>query len=292
MQAKTILITGATNGIGLATATQLAPTGARLIIAGRNETKCQQTVQQLNQLAPTASISYVVADLSDMQATLSLATQVLEQYDRLDVLLNNAGAMFETRSETAEGFERTIALNHLSMFLLTRQLQPLLTETAQSTGEARIVNVASGAHLAARAQPFLDDPQMRTRNYSGWLRYAESKLANLWFTFALARRLQDTQVTTNALHPGFVATGFGHNNESFGQTLHRWAQSLFAMRSQKGAQTPFYLATSPDVQGVTGGYFIRNKAKTSSRHARNEEAQEQWWSLTEELLRQTPTKGH
>ncbi|MEW5869321.1 MAG: SDR family oxidoreductase [Chloroflexota bacterium] len=252
MQNKTILITGATSGIGRASAEELARMGATVVVVGRSEARCQQVVAGI-QAVGNPDCAYLLANLSDMGQVRRLAQQFRERYDRLDVLLNNAGGYFAARQLSPDGFELTFALNHLSYFLLTSLLRDLLESTAAQHGEARIVNVASGAHAGARLD-FDDLQSEHSYDRMGFGVYGRSKLANLLFTFELARRLEGSAVTANALHPGFVGSNFAINNGWLYRVGMRIA-GLFAKSPQEGAQTSVYLATSPQVSGVSGQYF-------------------------------------
>ncbi|MEM7799528.1 MAG: SDR family NAD(P)-dependent oxidoreductase, partial [Chloroflexota bacterium] len=207
MQGKTVLITGATNGIGKEAAHQIAKTGATLVIAGRSREKLTQTVAEIKSNSGNSKIEGLQADLSILSGMHSLAEQFLQNHDRLDVLLNNAGALFTERTVTADGFEKTLALNHLNYFVLTNLLLKALTQAPS----ARIVNVASDVHYGAKLN--FDDLHSAS-GYSPLGAYSRSKLANVMFTYELAQRLADQNITANALHPGVVRSGFGKNNKS------------------------------------------------------------------------------
>ena len=186
------------------------------------------------------------------------------------------------RKETVDGYEMTMALNHLSYFLLTNKLLDLLKRTAEKTGDVRIVNVSSGAHTGARKGINFDDFHSR-ESYSGFGKYSESKLANILFTYELARQLEGANVTTTVLHPGFVATGFGHNNSGLFGLIIKGAQRFLAMSPEKGAETMIYLATSPEVKGITGKYFEKKSESQSSNISHDEAMQKRLWELSEEL---------
>jgi NAD(P)-dependent dehydrogenase (short-subunit alcohol dehydrogenase family) len=278
MQRKVCLITGATAGIGLVTAQALAQQGATLVLVGRNPEKCAATVEQLKQQSGNSQIDFLVADLALQSEVRRLADQFCQRYRRLDVLINNAGAHFMQRRETAEGIEMTFALNHLSYFLLTH----LLLETLKASAPARIVNVASDAHTGAK----LDFADLQNRQHYGGVGfqpYAQSKLANILFTYELARRLEGSGVTVNTLHPGFVATNFATNNGWFARFLMKWLLHRFAISPEEGAQTTIYLATSPEVEGVTGKYFVQKKATTSSPASYDQAAARQLWTISAEM---------
>ena len=218
MQGKTVVVTGATNGIGEAIAEGLAEKGANLVIVSRNEAKCAETAKRITEKTGNSSIVYYVADLSIQQEVRGLADKLNNNLTRLDVLINNAGAWFIERKFSADGTEMTWALNHLSYFLLTHELTDLLKRTAKAHGEARIINQASSSHHEGNI--YWDDLEFKTnwkvdakgRYGAGWGAYSQSKLANVMHAFALARRLEGTGVAVNAVHPGVVVTGFTQNN--------------------------------------------------------------------------------
>ncbi|MCB9638660.1 MAG: SDR family oxidoreductase [Myxococcales bacterium] len=279
MQGKVVLVTGATNGIGKQAATEIAAHGATVVVVGRNAAKTEETVKSIKAACGHVRVDSILADLSVMSDIRQVAKTFLERYDRLDVLLNNAGAMFEERKLTKDGYEMSLALNHLSYFLLTNLLLDTLKDTAAKQGEARVVSVSSGAHVLARKGVLFDDIHA-AKSYSPMGRYGETKLMNLLFTFALARRLEGTQVTANALHPGFVDTGFGNDMRSIMAPIFRFAQKLFGRNEGKGAETSVFLATDPSVKGVTGGYFIDKKQRKTSKIAQDQAQQEQLWDLS------------
>jgi NAD(P)-dependent dehydrogenase (short-subunit alcohol dehydrogenase family) len=244
---------------------------------GRNEDKGQGVCEEIRRAAGHDQVEFLQADLSSMSQVNALGEKVRGTVDHLDVLLNNVGAFFKSREETAEGFERTFALNHLGYFLLTHTLLPLLYESAP----ARVINVASDAHRGVDVD--FDNLQGEV-TFSGWKAYQTSKLENVLFTYELAQHLAGSQVTANALHPGFVASRFGHNNGGATGLLIRGAQALFAINQEKGADTSVYLASSPEVEGVSGKYFEKCKEKASSPQSRNLEARLRLWRETRELL--------
>ncbi len=276
MTGKTVLITGATNGIGKEAARGLAKLGARVLIVGRDAQKCAQTVAELQSSTGNQAIEALRADLSAMSEVRRLADEVKARCPRLDVLLNNAGAYFDKRLTSADGYEMTFALNHLSYFYLTNLLLDLLKASAP----ARIVNVSSDAHRFARLN--LINPH-KPPVYSGFRIYGESKLANVVFTYELARRLEGTGVTVNAMHPGFVRTGFGKNNAGLISKLFG-ALQRFALTPEQGADTLIYLASSPEVEGVSGKYFTKRKAVPTSRASYDQTTWEALWTLSERLI--------
>jgi NAD(P)-dependent dehydrogenase (short-subunit alcohol dehydrogenase family) len=276
LRGKVCLLTGATRGIGRAAADALARSGLTLVLVGRDGPKVEETVRAVRAATGNSQVEGLVADLSLSSEVRRLAKEVHQRYRRLDVLINNAGAIFTRREETAEGREKTLALNHLGYFLLTLELLDLLKASVPS----RVVNVASGAHRGMR----LDFEDLENRkNYSGLRVYGQSKLMNILFTNELARRLEGTGVTVNALHPGVVSTGFGQNTPGIFSALVKLAGPL--MRTpEKGAETLVYLATSPEVEGVTGQYFQNSKQSLASPAARNPEAARKLWEASEGLL--------
>lgn len=276
MDGRICLITGATAGIGLATARELAARGATLALVGRNEAKARAVVADIRQRTGNTQVDYLLADLTSQAAIRGLADAFRQRYGALHVLLNDAGAVFMRRQETVDGQEMTFALNHLAPFLLTN----LLLDTLRASVPARIVTVASAAHNGATI-PFDDLQQVRSRS-AGFRVYGETKLANILFTYELARRLANSGVTANALHPGFVGSHFARNN-GLGMNIAMTLARPFAISVAKGARTPIYLASSPDVASVTGQYFIDCKPARSSKASYDEAAQERLWRISEQL---------
>ena len=275
MQGKICLVTGATSGIGFVTAQALAHQGATVVLVGRNPERAATAVSSIQQATGNPHVACLMADLSVQDQVRQLAGEFQRRYARLDVLLNNAGAFFSMRSLSVDGIEMTLALNHLAYFLLTH----LLLDTLKATPAARIVNVASDAHR--NAQFDFADPQ-GGQNYRGWRAYSQSKLANLLFTYELARRLADTDTTANAVHPGFVATRFGHNNRGL-VGLFVWLAQCTALSPEQGAETLIHLATSPDAARVTGVYFVKKQPVRSSAASYDATAAQRLWQLSAEL---------
>jgi NAD(P)-dependent dehydrogenase (short-subunit alcohol dehydrogenase family) len=275
MAGKICLITGATSGIGAVAARALAGQGATTVIVGRDPDKCRATVAQIQAETGRRAVEALRADLSSQEQIRQVARHFRERYRRLDVLVNNAGGMWMKRRVTVDGLEMTFAVNHLAYFLLTQ----LLLDVLKVSSPARVVNVSSEAHRKA----VLDfEDVMGQRRYNGWQAYCRSKLANLLFTYELARRLAGTGVTVSALHPGWVATGFAGNNGWKGrvwQLVARW----FALSPEDGARTVIYLATSPEVEGVSGRYFVRQEVVPSSASSYDETAARQLWKLSTDL---------
>lgn len=278
MHGKTVLITGGTNGIGLETARGLARMGARVVITGRNPAKTASTLEDLKRSTGNPNIHSLLGDLSLMSETRRLAEEFTAQYDRLDVLINNAGGVFQKREFTSEGLEYTFALNHMSYYLLTR----LLLDTITVSAPARIINVSSGAHFLSSGINF-ENLRCERGTYSGFGRYSESKLMNVLFTLALARRLDPAKVTVNAVHPGLVHTGFGANNAGIvgrGVTLF---SRIFGRTPEKGAETSIHVASSAEGGQISGAYWDTCKVVPPSKHAVVQETQERLWRVSAEL---------
>lgn len=280
LQGKLCLVTGATSGIGLVTARTLAQRGAQVVLVGRNPARCQAAVAHIQAAGGNPAVEALVADLASQQQVHALARQFRERHPRLDVLLNNAGGMWLRRERTMDGLEMTFAVNHLAYFLLTQLLRDML----QTSAPARIINVSSEAHRKATLD--FDDLQGE-RRYNGWRQYCRSKLMNLLFTYELARHLEGTGVTANALHPGWVATGFAGNNGWRGRLWQLVARG-FASSPEEGARTSVYLAASPDVAGTSGRYFIQERAVPSSPASCDEAAARRLWQVSLELTRLAP----
>ena len=275
MAGKTCLVTGATAGIGKETALGLARQGATVVVAGRNRERCTATVEQIKAQTGNSSVDFLVADLSSLQEVRKLASQVKESYPRLDVLVNNAGAIMLSRRLSVDGIELTIALNHLSYFLLTN----LLLDHLAASAPARIVNVSSSSHRKARIR--FDDLEGQ-RRYCGMRAYSQSKLANVFFTYELARRLEGTGVTANALHPGPVSTNFLSNNGKLGQVLC-FFMGLRGMSAPKGALTSIYLASSAEVEGVTGRFYEKSREVRSSPSSYDRSVAERLWQVSAKM---------
>ncbi len=275
MDGKVCLVTGATNGIGLEAAKALARVGATVVMVGRDEGRMEAALAQVRQAVAEPKVESLLADFTSLEQVRALARDFQARHPRLDVLLNNAGLVIHERQVTKDGFEAMFGINHLAPFLLTH----LLREVLVASGPARVVNVSSEAHRYARLD--LTDAQSE-RSFEMFRVYANSKLANILFTQALARRLQGTQVMTNALHPGVVRSGFGHNTQGWMRFVVK-AFGAFFLSSEQGARTSVYLSSSPAVEGVTGKYFIRCRQRSPSGAARNEQLAEQLWGLSEAL---------
>ncbi|MCX6066564.1 MAG: SDR family oxidoreductase [Chloroflexi bacterium] len=276
MQGKTVLISGATSGIGFIAARELARMGAQTVLVSRNPEKCAASAKQISQETGNQQVDFIAADLSTHAGVQKAANEFTKQHARLDVLLNNAGAMFMSRKLSSDGIEMTLATNHFNYF----QLTTLLLDALKASDHARVVNVSSDAHRGSKIN--FDDIQL-AKSYSGFGAYAQSKLANVLFTYELARKLEGTNVTANALHPGFVNTGFGKNNGG----LMKFALGLLKPMQRKvedGASTSVFLASSPAVQGVTGKYFTDSKEVESDPATYDQSAAAKLWNLTLEMM--------
>ena len=279
MAGKTVLITGGTGGIGKATAIGLATLGARVAITGRDRDRAQSAAADIQRESGNPEVEAYAADLSSQAEVRRLAAAVLDAYPRLDVLVNNVGGFWAHRHVTADGLEYTFAVNHLASFLLTDLLLDRLTRSAP----ARIVTVSSNAQAMGRIH--FDDLQGE-KNYSGSRAYNQSKLAVVMFTYELSRRLHTTTVTANALHPGVVHTAFSSEDPS---ALARTARPLmrFMKTPAQGAATSIHLASSPDVQGITGRYFANSKPKASNKSSYDTEAANRLWQVSADLVAST-----
>jgi NAD(P)-dependent dehydrogenase (short-subunit alcohol dehydrogenase family) len=277
MKDKICLITGATDGIGKETARCLGKQNAQLILVGRNPEKGEKVQKKLIAITGNDQIDIMTADLSNMNAIQKLSAEIHKKYNKLNVLINNAGAFFSKREITDDGFEKTFALNHLGYFLLTK----LLLDLIKKGKDPRIINVASGAHIGAT----LDFDNLQGKNdYSGWAAYKRSKLMNIMFTYKLAELLKDTPITVNTLHPGFVRTRFGDNNTGIVGIGLNLAKKIGAISIKKGAETSVFLATSPTVKGVSGKYFVKCKPEKSSSSSYNKSDIDRLWRTTDECL--------
>ena len=277
MNNKIVIVTGANAGIGKVTARELAKMGAHVVMICRSQQRGEAARQEIINASGSKKVDLLIADLSSQADIRQVAAEFQQKYDRLDVLVNNAGAYFRTRHESVDGFELTFALNHIGYFLLTN----LLLDMLKASAPARIVNVSSDAHKGGKVD--FDDLQA-TKSYGqqGFGAYSNSKLMNILFTNELARRLEGTNVTANSLHPGFVASNFAKNNGGIAK-LFMPIMHLFAISEDKGAETSIYLASSPEVEGVTGKYFFKKKAIEPAEQAKATAVARQLWEVSEEL---------
>jgi NAD(P)-dependent dehydrogenase (short-subunit alcohol dehydrogenase family) len=264
LQGKVCLITGATDGVGKVTARELARLGATVVGVGRNPAKIDATLAQIKREMGSESVEFLKADLSSQAEIRALADEFRQKYDRLHILVNNAGAFFTSYRETVDGLEMTFALNHLAYFLLTT----LLLDVIKASAPARIVNVASDAHSSSALD--FDDLNHRD-SYNGWDAYSDSKLENILFTTELARRLAGTGVTANTLNPGFVNSNF---QKAAGLNFRGH------LTPDEGADTQIWLATSPDVADVTGRYYVRRRETQPSASARDDAAARRLWEVS------------
>ena len=276
MAGRTCLVTGATSGIGKATAIGLARLGADVVLVARHRAKGQATVAEIQAATGNPRVEVLLADLSSQASVRRAAEEYQRGHDRLHVLVNNAGGYWATRHVTVDGLELTFALNHLAYFLLTNLLLDLL----QASAPARIVNVTSGAQAAGDIH--FDDLQF-VRRYRGQPAYNQSKLANVLFTYELARHLEGSGVTVNCVHPGVVRTNFGRDDMGSLMRLLTPLVRPFMRSPERGADTSVWLASSPEVEGVTGRYFTRRQEKRSSRRSYDTQLAGRLWRVSEEL---------
>jgi NAD(P)-dependent dehydrogenase (short-subunit alcohol dehydrogenase family) len=275
MRDKVVVITGGTSGIGQVAAEQLAGMGARIVLVARSHERGDASLVRLHQAGPDTDHTVRYADLSSIDDTRRLGAEIAAAEPRIDVLINNAGALFNRRQLSVDGLEMTFAVNHMAYFVLTEALGERLV----ASGPARIVSTASGAHFGSKLD--FDDLQS-AKGYTGFSVYGRSKLANILFTRELARRLAGTGVTANCLHPGFVATRFGDRSGGLVQSIMPIAK-LFALSPDKGAETIVYLASSPEPASVSGLYFDQRRPKTPSPEAQDDVAAERLWSESERI---------
>ena len=275
MKGKTVVITGGTSGIEEVATIALAQTGARIVLVARNKSRADATLARLRRSRPDAAHSVYFADLTRLSEMKRVAAEIANREPPIDVLINNAGALFGTRRLTEDGLEYTFALNHMSYFVVTEGLR----ERLLASGAARVINTASGAHRRAT----LDfDNLQSAKSFRATRAYGRSKLCNILFTRELARRLHGTGVTANCLHPGFVATRFA--DESGGLISHlAWLAKFFAISPAEGAQTIIYLASSPEVANVTGKYFYKCRPTNPSALALDDRAALALWQRSAAL---------
>ncbi|MEK3706966.1 SDR family oxidoreductase [Paenibacillus sp. FSL R7-0198] len=276
---QTAIVTGANSGMGLATTIELARQGYRVIMACRSEKRGQESLQEAVRQSGSSAIELMLCDLGSLESIRQFARTFRERHDSLDVLVNNAGVVMVKRKETSDGFEQSIGINHLGHFLLTL----LLIEPLKAAKQGRVVNVSSGAYKAGKIH--FEDPHLH-KSYNPIKSYAQSKLANVLFTRALARKLSGTSVTVNCLHPGAVGTSIGvDRNTGFGTRIMAFVGKLpFFLSPEEGARTAIYLATSPEVVGITGRYFYQQKEQQLKAHAVDDASAERFWTWSEEQV--------
>ncbi len=276
MQGKICLVTGGSDGIGYAASRELARMGARVIIVGRNAAKTEAAAQRIIAETGNPAVERLLADLSSQQEVRRVAAEAMELAPHLDVLLNNAGAIFLSDRRSADGIEMTFALNHLSYFLLTG----LLLEHLRKAPRARIINVSSCAHESPGRFRLEDLP--KPSGNRGYGAYKLSKLCNILFTYELARRLEGESITANALHPGLVRTNIARNNGLLGRVVNFFI-GVRGIAADRGAETPVYLAASPEVEGVTGRYFVDCRPTSSSGISYDAELAGRLWDMSASL---------
>ncbi len=276
IQDRTCVVTGATSGIGERTAEALGRLGAQLVLVGRNREKCTQTAERLRRITGNPRISFQLADLSSQRSIHDLADRLRSEYPRVDVLINNAGAVYVNRQLSVDGIELTFALNVVAPFLLTQRLTDRLIADAPS----RVVMVASAAHRGVSLD--FDDLQA-SRHYSGYSVYSRTKLALILLTHEFARRFDGTGVTVNAVHPGFVRSGFGRNDPGIFSLVVNFFSFLVALRPESGARTPVYAASAPELASVSGAYFVHSHPVKSSKQSYDDDAARRLWQVCEQL---------
>ena len=271
-----IMITGGTSGLGYRTAFILAQDkNNKLILIGRNKKKGNDAVSKIKNETKNSNIKFLNADLSSINETSLLANKLISE--KINVLINNAGALFYTRNKSTEGIEKTFALNHLSYFVLTN----LMLKNKTIVNGGRIINVASGAHRGVDLN--FDDIEM-VSNYNGWKCYKKSKLCNILFTKKLSELTKKNKITVNCLHPGFVKTNFGKNNTGFAGLVIKSLMNFFAIKVEEGAKTIIYLASSPEVENISGKYFYQSKINNPSNFAENNSSAEKLWKHSIETI--------
>jgi retinol dehydrogenase 12 len=280
MKAKVVVITGANTGVGLQTAVGLAAQGATTVLACRNQAKAEAAAHEVTQRTWNDDVHIVALDLADLASVRKAADEILNRWDRLDVLDNNAGGTWSQRRETAQGLEYTMGVCHIGHFYLTR----LLLDRLEASAPSRVINVTSVGHHAAFKGMRFDDLQSE-RGYEGMEVYCRAKLANVLFTRELARRMAGTRVTANAAHPGWVRSRFGMDGDTTGRSAFGFrAMRPFQISPRTGAKTSVYLATSPDVATRTGEYWVRSKPGHMGRRAKDDAAARQLWDESERIL--------
>jgi len=271
-----VVITGANSGMGKATSIEIAKTGANVVMVCRSKKRGEEALNEVRSLTGSDSVELMICDLASLKSIEEFCREFKKKYQRLDVLVNNAGVILPGWHQTIDGYELQFGVNHLGHFLLTNRLLDLIV----ASGPGRIINVTSGAHKIGRIH--FDDINLK-KNYTLWRAYAQSKLANILFTYELAERLKGTRVTVNCVYPGAVATNMGINRDTgFGTFITKMLKPFF-QTSKEGAETAIYLATSLDVEGVTGKYFVSKKAIPSSKRSYDKVDAKKLWKLSEKM---------
>jgi NAD(P)-dependent dehydrogenase (short-subunit alcohol dehydrogenase family) len=280
LDGQVAVVTGGNSGIGKETAAELAAMGAHVIVAARNPTKAAAAITEIKQRVPDGAVEHLPLDLASFASVHALADTLKARFGRLDVLVNNAGGTLNKRTVTEDGHETQFQVNHLSHYLLTR----LLMDQLKAAPQARVINLSSMGHAFARGGIHFDDLECEHRKYRGFLVYCETKLENVLFTRELAKRVDDTKITSNAVHPGFVGSNFGREGD-MGSLI---GFAMLAIRPlsisvAKGAQTSVYVASSPDVEGITGQYFYKNKVAKPSSAALDDATAARLWDVSAEM---------
>lgn len=281
MNGKTVVITGGNAGIGKATAIALAKKGAEILITSRSEAKAKAAVQEIKSASKSDNVDFLLINLIDQESVRKAAEEIKVKCPKIDVLINNAGCYLSDLELSPQGIEGQFATNHIGHFLLTN----LLLDNVKAAGNARIINLASIAHKSTRELDF-DDINYEKKGYSGWDSYSRSKFCNILFTKELARRLEGTGITANAVHPGGVRTEIAEKDANWYTKLGWIVMKPFMITVEKGAETSIHLASSDKVEGESGGYWVRSKKEWSNRPSQDPELAKALWKKSEELVGQ------
>ena len=279
MKGKTVVITGGNAGIGKATAINLAKQGAEILITSRSEGKAKAAVEEIKSASKNDNVDFVLINLIDQESVKKAAVEIKAKCPKIDVLINNAGCYLSELELSPQGIEGQFATNHIGHFLLTN----LILDNIKAAGNARIINLASIAHSSTREVNF-DDINYEKEQYGGWKSYSRSKFCNIVFTNELARRLENTGITANAIHPGGVRTEIAEKDANWYTKLGWIVMKPFMITVEKGAETSVFLASSPDVEGETGGYWVKCKKHFSNRPSQEEANWKALWKKSEELV--------
>jgi NAD(P)-dependent dehydrogenase (short-subunit alcohol dehydrogenase family) len=275
---KIVMITGANSGIGKKTALKLNQMGAKVIMMCRNRERAEKAMEEIIKDTGNTDIKLIITDLADLKSIRNAVSEFKGKHDKLHVLINNAGVINFKKQFTVEGFEKTWGTNHIGHFLLTN----LLLDVIKASSPARIINLSSHGHNFASKEP-LEDMYYENKKYKHIKAYGDSKLMNLWFTFELARRLEGTGVTVNAVHPGGIRTGFGKRGNPWWYQAGYYLATPVLKSPAKGARTSIYLASSSEVSEITGKYWAKRKEKKSSKLSLDETLQKKLWEISEKL---------